>query len=102
MRKDLRDIQVEENVWYEEARTSRAGWKGMCCAGLESCRENQSAQTSTIVRDVLCEVYKKRHECLSERRKPVSQQQGAMQCRQRRRWFRSKGGFAVHRYTPTN
>ena len=38
----------------------------------------------------------KRHKCLSERRKPVEQQQGAIQCRECQRWFKSAGGLAVH------
>ena len=38
-----------------------------------------------------------RHKCLSERRKPVSDQAGSMQCESCGRWFRSRGGLAVHR-----
>ena len=35
----------------------------------------------------------KRHKCVAERRKPVSEQRGSVQCQMCRRWFRSK---AVH------
>ena len=38
----------------------------------------------------------KRHKCLSEREKPVKEQQGAAQCAVCQRWFRSAGGLAVH------
>ena len=30
VRKDLKDIGVEEGEWYEEAQRSRAGWREMC------------------------------------------------------------------------
>ena len=36
---------------------------------------------------------KKRHKCVLERSKPVSEQSGALQCS---RWFRSRGGLSVH------
>ena len=39
----------------------------------------------------------KRHKCTAERQKPVSQQRGAVQCGTCHKWFRSKGGLAVHR-----
>ena len=38
----------------------------------------------------------KRHKCTAERQKPVSQQRGAVQCGTCHKWFRSKGGLAVH------
>ena len=43
---------------------------------------------------------KARHKCITERDKPVSEQSGAVQCQRCKRWWRSKGGFAVHRYVP--
>jgi len=38
----------------------------------------------------------KRHKCLQERRKPISEQAGAVQCSTCGRWFASAGGLAVH------
>ena len=38
-----------------------------------------------------------RHKCLAERQLPVHQQRGSAQCVSCCRWFRSKGGLAVHR-----
>ena len=46
MRKDLKDIGVKEDDWYEEATRSRAGWKAMYHAGLEGCRETQAAMAT--------------------------------------------------------
>ena len=43
----------------------------------------------------------KRHKCLSEREKPVEEQQGTAQCAVCRRWFRSAGGLAVHKRVHT-
>jgi len=39
---------------------------------------------------------KARHKCLSGRAKPVREQAGAVQCERCERWFRSRGGLAVH------
>ena len=38
----------------------------------------------------------KRHKCIAERQKPVSQQRGAVQCGTCHKWFSSNGGLAVH------
>ena len=38
----------------------------------------------------------KRHKCLSERAKPISEQSGAVQCVYCQKWMRSAGGLAVH------
>ena len=64
------------------------------------------ARALVAVRDVICEVCsrtfrrqsdKARHKCMKERRKPIRKQQGAMQCLNCFKWFRSKGGLTVHR-----
>ncbi len=44
-----------------------------------------------LVRDV----NKARHKCRVERAKPVSEQVGAVQCKDCERWFRSKGGLCM-------
>ena len=59
--------------------------------------------------DVVCEVCsrsfrrecdRKRHKCIAERQKPVSEQRGAAQCLRCLKWFRSRGGLALHRCEP--
>ena len=109
IRKDLRDIEVKEDEWYEEATRSRAGWRDTCRLGMERHTEAQVAQSSAAAREVECEVCsrkfrreseKKRHKCLSERNKPVSEQRGGAQCQTCRKWFRSRGGLAVHTCRP--
>ena len=35
---------------------------------------------------------KKRHKCLEERLKPISEQHGAVQCPKWEKWFKGKGG----------
>ena len=37
------------------------------------------------------------HKCMEERRKPIREQQGAIQCSSCFKWFQSKGGLTVHR-----
>ena len=66
---------------------------------MESHREAEVVRASVAVREVVCEVCSrtfrresdcKRHKCIAERRKPVSEQHGSVQCQMCRRWFRSK------------
>ena len=48
--KDLKDTEVDETVWYEEARRSRAGWRATCHIGSEDCRDNQISQASGVTK----------------------------------------------------
>ena len=109
IRRDLKDIEVDESVWYEEATKSRAGCRATCRKGMKRCSEDQAVRASVVAREVRCEVCsrkfrregdKRRHKCLSERRKAVSEQRGAAQCQTCKRWFRSRGGLAVHTCRP--
>ena len=34
IRKDLKDIEVNEDEWYEEATRSRPGWRATCKLGM--------------------------------------------------------------------
>ena len=56
MHKDLKDIEVDEEVWYEETRRSRAGWRAVYCTGLEDCKENQVSQSFEVPKEVVCEL----------------------------------------------
>ena len=111
MRKDLKDIEVPEERWYDEAVRSRAGWRALCRDGIERCRESQglAIRAAVTARDVVCRMCSKkfrresdkaRHKCVDERRKPENEQQGSVQCQECLRWFRSRGGLAVHRCVP--
>ena len=84
-------------------------WRMTYRHGLERCERERVVQASEAVRDVVCEVCsrkfrregdKKRHKCVAERRKPVWEQRGAVQCGEYLTWFRSRGELAVHRYRP--
>ena len=77
---------------------------------MESCRETQAAMATVAGRDVVCEVCsrsfrregdKKGHKCVTEREKPVSEQRGAAQCLQCMKWFKSRGGLALHKCVPS-
>ena len=69
-----------------EAARSRSKWSVLYHAGVEI--EVQNVQRPPVARHVLCdrtvshESHKKRHKCVEERRKSVSEQQGAVQCPQ--------------------
>ena len=41
MRRELKDIEVSEEKWYDEAVRSRAGWSTLCHDGLECWRERE-------------------------------------------------------------
>ena len=100
-------IGVNENKWYEEATRSRARLRALCHSGVAAHQDEiQEAQGHRTVSNVVCEVCcrkfrresdKKRHKCLDERQKPVNEQRGAVHCHVCLKWFKSKGGLAVHR-----
>ncbi len=79
----------------------------MCRLGTEEVTETRQSQKqkATATNNVGCKVCgrkfrregdRKRHKYVDERQKPVSQQKGVVHCVTCCRWFRSKGGLAVH------
>ena len=48
MRRDLKDIEVDESVWYEETTRSRDGWRAACREGMKRYSEVQAG--SLVVR----------------------------------------------------
>ena len=105
-----KDINLDEGEWYDKATTSKATWSASCGLDLETYRGQRATEPSIpVVRQVTYEVCsrtfhresdKKRHKCSSERRKPVWEQKGAVQCVACSHWFRSKGRLTVHTSTP--
>ena len=79
----------------------------MCHNGIANLQDDiQAAQGQPPANNVVCEMCsrkfrgesnKKRHKCLVEGQKPVNEQKGTVQCQVCLRWFKSKGGLAVHR-----
>ena len=98
IRADLKDRNISEEVWYNEAATSRAVWRAtyrQACADTNY-REQHQEHAAHQVQCLKCQRTFRR-ECdmksLSERRKPVSEQRGAVQCPTCKRWFCSRGGL---------
>ena len=60
MRKDLKEVGLEEDEWYREATRLRAGWRAMYRDGLELNRESRIVEASVAVRDVMYEVCAKK------------------------------------------
>ena len=56
VRKDLKEVGLEEDEWYREATRSRAGWRAMYQDGMELNRESRIVEALVAVRDVMCEV----------------------------------------------
>ena len=110
IRKDLRAIKVSEEKWYDEASVSRSRWQNTYKGGLKSLTASDNAEAQEhAVNQIKCdecnrtfrrESDRKRHKCISERQKPVSEQRGAVQCTTCTQWFRSRGGLSVHRCRP--
>ena len=82
MCKDLRDIEVDEEMWYKEARRSRAGWRAVYHTGLKECRENQMSQAFEVAKEMVRELCSRAfrresdkwcHKCVTERQKPISE-----------------------------
>ena len=107
IRRDLRFLDLSGEHWYEAAQ-SRRSWRVTCSDGLEVAQQQQQQhqRAPSPERQVGCtqcrrvfrrEADKRRHKCLQERQKPVSEQLGAVQCTICHRWFRSRGGLTVHR-----
>ena len=105
---DLKDMQIPEDTWYGKATTSREEWRDTyreACADITH-GEQQRGQTDNQVQCPVClrtfrrKSDMKRHKCMTERRKPVHEQQGAVQCPTCRKWLRSRGGFTVHSCKP--
>ena len=90
---------------YAEATESRAKWKFLCRDALDNLdtaptvNETSRAESEPVECEVCSTIFrresdKKRHKCVSERQKPISEQRGASQCTRCNKWFRSKGGMA--------
>ena len=62
---------------------------------------NTGVQCSECGRRFCRPEYMKRHKCAAERAKPVEEQRGAVQRSVCQKWFRSKGGLAVHKCRTT-
>ncbi len=107
VKEDLQQIGVKDE-WCKLTTISRDGWRSRCREGVRRRLESRAAAArsrSSVGRGVwsgLCnrrfrrEVDKKRHKCADEKKKPLSQQKGAVKCTCNR-WFGSRGGLAVHR-----
>ena len=102
---NLEDIAVAEEEWYAEARESRVGWRTAYSLGMERYRKAQAEVVSATAKDMVCEVCfttfrkvkdKKGHKCVNERRNPLCKHLGAVQCQSCQKWFRNRGGLAVH------
>ena len=72
---------------------------------MERYSAGQAVQTPVAASEVVCAVCsrklhrggnKNRHKCLGERKKAVSEQEGAAQYQACNKWFKSRGGLANH------
>ena len=71
IRKDLKDIEVNEDEWYEEATRSRAGWRATCKLGMERQEEAQVAQSLVAAREIKCEVCSRTFRRESDRKRQM-------------------------------
>ena len=105
IRQDLKALGISETEWYKHT-SQRDCWRTIYRKGLTDQCSQQQLRSSQPQSQVTCEGCgrsfcragdKARHKCIDERRKPVHEQRGAVQCSSCSRWFRSRGGLSVHR-----
>ena len=104
VKRDLRAVEIGDE-WYSVAQ-DRGKWRDVWNQRLSEHQQIQEARRLGMEKNVVCsecrrlfrrEQDKACHKCIAERRRPVSEQTGAVQCEVCRRWFKSRGGLAVHR-----
>ena len=88
------------------ANTSKSRWRETYTEGLKESQtisdshNEERPQNQFVCKEYICfrrEGDRKRHKCVSEEQKPVSEQRGAVQCPTCVRWFHICGGLAVHK-----
>ena len=103
-KKDLKAVQVGKD-WYSVTQ-DRGKWRSAWSQNLEEHQAGQQRGWLRGEKNVLCngcgrsfqrESDKAHHKCAAERKRPVCEKEGAVQCEECRRWFCSRGGLAVHR-----
>ena len=93
---DLR-VRGLTKEWYPIACESRADWRTMYAEPVENVPQPDPVICADCNRSFSRPEDRARHKCVVERAKPIAEQRGACHCGYCGRWFRSKGGLAVHR-----
>ena len=99
IRKDLKDIHISKTERYREARKSRVEWKALGQHGLANYCKSTVTEASLGVYEIECVVCSRRfrrendrrHKCIEENQKHISEQRGAAQHQTCHSWFRSRG-----------
>ena len=60
IRRDLKDVEINEDEWYKEAVESRAGWRATCKLGVKLLTMRQTSQRQAAARDVEYDVCKRK------------------------------------------
>ena len=103
-KKDLKSMQVGKD-WYSVTQ-DRGKWRSAWGQNLAERQIVQQRGWLTGEKNLLCDVCgtrfrqkndKARHNCAARRRRPVCEQEGAVQCEECRKWFCSRGGLVVRR-----
>ena len=92
---DLR-VRGLTKEWYPIACESRADWRTMYAEPVENVPQPDPVITADCNRSFSHPGDRARHKCVVERAKLIAEQRGACHCGDCGRWFRSKGGLAVH------
>ena len=96
--RDLQKLKLAPDSWFDLA-CDRAKWRSVChsvlCSEADEPRPLQYCELCQ--REFRSAAGFKRHKCVAERRKPLQDQEGAVQCSRCDRWFASRGGLSVHR-----
>ena len=102
-----RQLPIEEQSGAAQCLRCECWFRSRGGLAVHKCETNDNSTRASIPpeQSVLCNdcgrSFKrpgdlKRHKCLTERAKPISEQCGAVQCQQCHRWMKSAGGLKVH------
>ena len=95
----LSDVRARDalDTWFVTASSSRVEWRSLLSTPVRPVQQPEQIKCLRLfshVGDI------KRHKCTAERQKGIEDRRGSCRCTHCGRWFRSKGGLAVHRCCP--
>ncbi|XP_065190768.1 uncharacterized protein LOC135821701 [Sycon ciliatum] len=96
---DLKFALQQPSQWFILAQ-DRQQWREVRVAPQSSSTMPKSVHCVVCDRKFSRVSDRTRHKCTTQRRLPIQLQHGSVQCQNCQRWFRSKGGYSVHRCQP--
>ena len=96
---DLKVALQQPSQWFILAQ-DRQQWREVRVAPQSSSTMPKSVHCAVCDRNFSRVSDRTRHKCTTQRQLPIQLQRGSVQCQNCQRWYRSKGGYSVHRCQP--